>query len=152
MSINAKQLKLFVIVPTLAKLGLYSDSAVNLLMGTCAQESQLGTYLKQINGPALGIFQTEPATHDDIWDNYLKYKPDLAAKVLEINARETNSLITDLSYAAAIARIHYLRAPALLPKPDDIEGLARYWKRYYNTNKGKGTVEEFINNYKRYVI
>lgn len=151
MSIDAKQLKLFVIVPTLAKLGLYSDSAVNLLLGTCAQESQMGTYLKQINGPALGIYQIEPNTHDDLWDNYLKYRPELAGKVLGIDSRDNNNLIVNLSYATAIARIQYLRAPDPFPEPNNIEGLARYYKKHYNTYEGKGTVEEFINNYNRYI-
>lgn len=151
MSIDAKQFKLYIIVPTLAKLGLYSDSAVNLLLGTCAQESQMGTYLKQINGPALGIYQEEPASHDDVWDNYLKYKPDLAGKVLAIDSRDTNNLIINLSYATAIARIQYLRAPCPFPAADDLVGLASYYKRYYNTEQGAATVDEFIDNYKRYV-
>lgn len=151
MSIDAKQLKLYVMVPTLAQIGLYSDSAVNLLLGTCAQESQLGTYLKQINGPALGIYQIEPNTHDDVWDNYLKYKGDLGGKVLAIDSRDTNNLITNLAYATAIARIIYLRAPDTLPAANDIEGLAKYWKQYYNTPNGKGCVADFIDNYKRYV-
>lgn len=151
MSIDAKQLKLFVIVPVLAQLGLYSDSAVNLLLGTCAQESQLGTYLKQINGPALGIYQIEPNTHDDIWDNYLKYRGDLGGKILAIDSRDTNNLITNLAYATAIARIIYLRAPDNIPAANDIAGLARFYKKYYNTPLGAATEEQFIDNYKRYV-
>jgi hypothetical protein len=152
MSIDVKQLRLYVIVPTLARMNLYSDSAVNLLLGTCAQESQMGTYLKQINGPALGIYQMEPNTHDDIWDNYLKFKIDLAAKVLAIDARDTGNLIINLSYATAIARIQYLRAPQPLPAADDINGLALYYKKWYNTPKGAATPEEFIANYKKYIV
>lgn len=151
MSIDAKQFKLYIIVPTLARIGLYNNSAVNLLLGTCAQESQMGTYLKQINGPALGPFQEEPVSHDDMWDNYLKYKPDLAGKVLAIDSRDSTHLITNLAYATAIARIQYLRAPDPLPDADDLVGLASYYKRYYNTDKGAATVDEFIDNYKRYV-
>lgn len=152
MAIDAKQLKLYVIVPTLARLRLYSESAVNLLLGTCAQESQMGTYLKQINGSALGIYQTEPATHDDIWDNYLKYKIDLAGKVLVIDSRDNNNLIVNLAYATAIARIHYLRVSEPLPEPNDIDGMAYYYKEYYNTAAGAATINDFITNYKRYVI
>jgi hypothetical protein len=151
MSIDTKQLKLFVIVPTLVQIGLYSDSAVNLLLGTCAQESAMGTYLKQINGPALGIYQMEPNTHADIWDNFLKFNPDLAGKVLAIDSSETSNLITNLAYATALARIQYLRAPAKLPAADDIAGLAAYYKRYYNTPAGKATEQQFIDNYHRYI-
>jgi len=38
-----------------------------------------------------------------------------------------------------------------LPNAEDIEGLAHYWKKYYNTVYGSGKVEEFVNNYKKYV-
>ena len=51
---------------------LVSQEAENLLMGTAAQESALGEYIRQLgNGPALGIFQMEPETFDDIVRNYL---------------------------------------------------------------------------------
>jgi len=44
---------------------LYSRDAEELLMLTAACESNLGHYFKQLgNGPALGIFQVEPATYD----------------------------------------------------------------------------------------
>ena len=63
-----------------------------------------------------------------------------------------HDLATDLAYACAMARIHYLRKPEPLPAHDDIEGLARYWKEHYNTFLGKGTVEEFVHNYRRLVL
>lgn len=45
------------ITETLTELGLYSDDARDLLLGTCAQESAFGKYRKQLGGgPALGIF------------------------------------------------------------------------------------------------
>ena len=146
-------LKEYVIEPTLDYLELKSDAAVNLLLGTASQESNLGRYIKQIKGPALGIYQMEPATHQDIWDNYLKYKPELADKVRSLSSKNkaTTELITNLAYATAMARIHYLRVREALPEADDIKGLARYWKKYYNTELGKGTDEEFVHNYLRFI-
>jgi hypothetical protein len=151
MSIDVKQLKSLVIVPTLVELGLYSDSAVNLLLGTCAQESKMGTYLKQINGIALGIYQIESKTHDDVWENYLNYNTILRDKISRFSECKANNLITNLAYSTAIARIIYLRVPERLPNAYDVAGLARYWKQYYNTEQGKGCVADFIANYKRYV-
>ena len=53
-------------------------------MGTITQESR-ATYVKQLgNGPALGLAQMEPATHDDIWINFLKYKTALAEPVIRM--------------------------------------------------------------------
>lgn len=154
--IDVKQLRDEVIRPVLKELGLHSDSAEQLLLGTVAQESKVGTYIKQLGkGPAVGIYQMEPATHDDIWKHYLSYKPELAAKVRsfligdEPNASEMKG---NLYYATAMARIHYSRKPGFLPKADDVSGLAYYWKRFYNTNLGKGTEKEFRDNYNKYIL
>ena len=73
MSINKNDIR-EAIREVLTYLGKHSDSAEELLMLTCAVESQLGTYLKQIKGPARGIFQMEPATERDCWVNFLRMK------------------------------------------------------------------------------
>ena len=37
-----------------------------------------------------------------------------------------------------------MRVPKKLPKASDLEGQAKYWKTFYNTIKGKGTIEHFM--------
>lgn len=158
-----KQLKDYVIRPTLKRLDMWSESAELLLIGTVAHESMGGTALHQIGGPALGIYQIEPATHQDVWENFLRYRSGLMLKIQDMippgNRQRTDGgwvsgsdsmLITDLAYATAIARVIYLRAPLRLPEPDDLHGLAGYWKRYYNTAHGKGTPEKFLSDLDRY--
>lgn len=150
------QLKVYIIESSLHDLDLYSNSAVQLLMLTAAQESKLGHYIVQIRGPAKGIFQMEPATHDDIWENFLKYKPDLAVKLEHLAGTHpvqpsADVMVWNLKYAAAMARIHYYRVSQALPEPDDIQAMADYWKQYYNTPKGRGTSAEAVHNYQRYV-
>ena len=109
-------------------------------------------YIKQLGtGPACGVFQMEPATHDDIWKNYLKFKPDLAKDVMKLShSVNAQSLISDLLYAAAMTRIHYLRVPAALPAEGDYDGQAAYWKEYYNTYLGAGTEEEYLESWDVY--
>lgn len=141
------------ITSVLKELNLYSGDAVNLLMGTAAQESHLGKYRKQLGGgPALGIFQMEPATFNDIVNNYLRYKPELASRIERV-ARISRFKAEDIEnndlLAICMARVHYLRVREAIPF--DLEGWARYWKRYFNTPLGKGTEEEFIANYKKFV-
>ena len=46
--------------------------------------------------------------------------------------------------AVALCRIHYLRMPGLIP--GDVNGRGAYWKKYYNTALGAGTVEKYVNN------
>ena len=150
MGILSTDLRDLVIRPTLRHLDLYSQSAENLLLGTAAMESLMGRYLRQVQGPALGIFQMEPATHADIWDNFLIYRGDLSGSVIKLTVLHrprTEQLVWNLQYATAMCRIHYLRVPEGLPDPDDVEGLAVYWKQYYNTHLGKGTVEQFMKHY-----
>lgn len=152
--IEPKQLRDYIIIPSLKGVSLYSDAAVNLLLGTCAQESAMGKYIAQYPTPiAKGIFQMENATHEDIWDNYLIYRQDTYSAVASYcrsSAGNPEAMIYDLRYAAVMCRIHYKRVPAALPDKDDVLGMAEYWKRHYNTVKGAGSVDEFIENYHRY--
>ncbi len=149
------ELSEWVIMPTLLHLGMYSTSAENLLVGTVAHESKMGTYLKQVGGPALGIYQIEPATLHDIYDNYLAFRPSLLEKVEALRGKDLSredSLVSNLAYATAIARLVYRRAPEPLPGFNDVAGLASYWKKYYNTYLGKGKRQQFIDAFPMEVI
>ena len=149
--IDVKQFRELIIRPALKKIKLWSPAAEELLLGTALQESRL-MYIKQLGtGPACGVFQMEPATHDDIWKNYLKFKPDLAQEVMKLShSVYAQSLISDLLYAAAMTGIHYLRVPAALPAEGDYDGQAAYWKEYYNTYLGAGTEEEYLESWDVY--
>lgn len=140
---------------TLQDLELYSESAVNLLLGTAAQESNFGTYLRQIGGgPALGVFQMEPDTETDIWNNYLRYRISrdiMVTRITGVTGPSVAALEANLIYQIVMARLHYRRIKDPLPPPKDIDGLARYWKQHWNTHLGAGTEEEFIRNYIKYV-
>jgi len=150
MSFNREQFR-DLITRVLKDARLYSEEAVELLMGTAAQESHLGTYLKQVNGPALGVFQMEPETEYDIWENYLKYREHLKMVILAltgVTGPSPKNLETNLAYQILMARIHYLRVPSRIP--DDPASQADYWKRHYNSVAGKGKTDEYIHNYNEY--
>lgn len=137
---------------TLDPMRLYSAAAEELLVATCAQESALGKYRQQIGGPALGIFQMEPATYHDILVNYLVYHPILDLKISALAPnRAVENLVTNDALAIAMARVQYLRAPGVLPAADDLKGLWLYYKAHYNTPKGAATIEQFYRNYKTLV-
>jgi len=139
---------------TLLKFGYHSVDAENLILGTIAQESAYGKYRKQLgNGPALGICQMEPNTFNDIIKNYLHYHPDVTEKikaVCHVNILVPADLVSNDRLAVCMCRVHYLRVAEKMPVT--IEGYAAYWKRYYNTIKGKGTEAEFIRNYHLWVM
>lgn len=145
---DAKQFRNLIVRKTLRMLELHSEAAEDLLMGTAAQESHL-KYIKQLgSGPALGLFQMEPDTLHDIWENYLDYRPGLVQKIEDttgIGIEDQDALVYNLRYAAAMCRVHYLRVSA--PLPSSLAEQAAYWKQHYNTVLGAGTVEEYIDNY-----
>jgi len=153
--ISPQHLKEHVIAPVLNSLGLYSDSAVNLLLLTAAVESDTGRYLRQVgSGPALGIYQMEPQTYQDIWNNYLRYRPGIEKKVSWYLAdyfphKEEQQLPGNLYLATAMCRVHYWRVEEPLPDADNALALATYWKKYYNTPAGKGTVGKALSAYRK---
>lgn len=139
-------------------LGAWSPAAEDLLVGTAIQESAL-KYTRQLGGgPALGYWQMEPATHDDIWRNYLAFRLPLVTKieqllpasgpVLSSQAIRLDALEHNPAYGAAMARLKYLRSPLALPLVGDLAGYAKAWKTIYNTGGGAGTEQEFILHWK----
>jgi hypothetical protein len=147
-----------VITPVLAALELDQDhtsATIELLLGTALQESGLIHRVQLGGGPARGFFQMEPNTHDDIWANFLKFRPLLAQKVAKfIDGRTPNSqfLTNNDQYAAAMTRVHYLRmgqfvGKAPIPSVGDIAGMAHYWKEFYNTAQGAGSPAQFVANW-----
>jgi hypothetical protein len=81
-----------IIRPALHAPGIWSQSLECLVLGTGAQESHY-QYVQQIGGgPALGWWQCEPATHDDIWANYLRYRAPLAQALNRLRNGETSAL------------------------------------------------------------
>lgn len=153
---NCKQFKELVVEPTLDEMSMYSPEAVDLLLGTAAVESHLGTYIAQIMGPALGVYQMEPDTHDDIWNNFLVYNKGIESRIYLMTGGMVTAedLVYNLKYATAMSRLHYLRVPEALPAramfntySDYVWALAAYWKEYYNTFKGAGNTDDFYEQF-----
>jgi hypothetical protein len=123
----------------------FTPEAVELLMMTCAHESLLGTHRRQIKGPALGIFQMEPDTFNDIQKNFIEYR-----KVLKgiLGHRKAEELVYDDELAIKMARVLYFRAPEAIGKTE--ESWAALAKKRYNTVAGKATEEKYLNDYRKY--
>ena len=141
----------YIIRPSLIKINLYSDDAAILLLGTAVHETSLGRFLHQLAGPALGVYQIEPDTHVDIWENYIEFRAKMRKDILKIYPDvagnvDNNKLIYDLQYATIIARLVYRRVPEKLPNRHDVIAQAEYWKIHYNTLLGKGYKSRYIQN------
>ena len=72
-----------VIRPVIRRLDLRSPMAERLLLGTAMTESGL-RHLRQVRGPACGLYQIEPATHRDLATNWLpRRRPPRPGRLLE---------------------------------------------------------------------
>lgn len=152
--LSVRQFRTEIVRPVLDHIGLHSAAAENLLVGTAVQESQL-RYLRQMpSGPGLGLYQIEPRTHHDLYINFVLAKPAISDQLHALQGfwpQPDAALIGNLFYATAVARMIYYRVKEPLPHANDVEGLARYWKKHYNTHEGRGTVSSFILNYREFV-
>tara|TARA_Y100000593_G_C4298288_1_gene331877 strand:- start:1317 stop:1958 length:642 start_codon:yes stop_codon:yes gene_type:complete len=158
--LDKKQMK-SIINNVLQKLGeKYATSdAVEFVYNTGLVESKY-IYLKQIKGPAKGLFQCEAHNCIDIIKNYLSYRPELmkiVAKACNVDWKYFTDpqeksweyiLTTNIAAQIVFCRLHYRRVPERLPKT--LEDQARQWKKYYNTAKGRGTELHFLEVVKKY--
>ena len=101
----ASQIRSLVIRPALSKINLWSPSAEELVLGTAIVESGL-TYIRQWgDGPALGLWQVEPSTQNDLYTNFLQYRPELGSALIELRAPNLSmdeNLATNLMYGVAV--------------------------------------------------
>lgn len=138
-----------------------------LLLGTAATESgfkarrQYG-YSMSSNDGAWGIWQTEEGS---VSDNIklLKRRPDLRSRVAKFLVGHDNidgllvistHCLLRLIYswdelAVVMCRLHYLHKPP--PIPDSLQAQAKYYKIYYNSMKGKGSPEKYIEDWNTHV-
>ena len=158
MGICASELRHYVVRPTLKHMGMWSQAAENLLLGTAARESGLGFHLKLANTQALGIYQISPKMHRNIWDHFLATKSDLSSLVRglasqrEFLSHPHHELATNLAYATAIAWLIYWRTKINIEEIDsnDIQALGRVWQKYFHS-RCPGTVQSFIDSYQEQI-
>lgn len=145
---NAQQLHDHIIKPTHEYMGgNYESKNANFLsLCTAAAESKCGYYIKQVGGPALGIWQMEPATESDTWFNCDALRCDaFNVKIggLLPPSHNDDTLMILPMYACAMARLKYSMDKAVLPDHNDFRAVYNYYKRIYNTPLGASTYEKF---------
>lgn len=147
--LDAKDLQRY-IRHLLLEIKMWTLSGEILILGTAAQESHCGKWLEQMGGgPAVGIYQIEPRTYADVLENVLPVYEKRCGLGKQQFPDNPEFLKFDLRLSTIIARLHYARFKEKLPSPHDLQGLARYYKKYWNTEEGKGTEEEFLENLHR---
>jgi hypothetical protein len=167
MGIHTNDLREVIIRPTLESLGEWSQSAENLLLGTAAQESQLGFRLHSESDDGLGLYRISARTHTQIWDKFLINDPDLASKLRGLASQQQflkkphHELIVNLSYSTGVAWMVYKRHGFILPNNPSAYELAHSWLSYYCTrddqndqltHKNIAEIDTFVQNYHALVL
>ena len=153
---NRIQLEHLIAKPTLEKIPKgYSDEALLAFMMCVAHESRRGEYIKQINGPALGLIQMEPTTHnstwkfgDSIWDNALLLGIITQDDYDNKRHPKPERLLYDLVYNVFMFRQRMFMKPEKIPKgPSQISS---YLKEHWNSIHGSAGGYSYLNDWKEW--
>ena len=153
---NPVQFRELIVRPTLKTIALYSPEAEDLLVMTMAHESNGGEYLFQIGGGgAIGIFQMEKGTYHDVWrtlndpNSHLHDRAKLLLQACDLCEQPIpEDMEGNLYLATAMARVYYARIRK--PIPTDLDEMAEYAKKYWNTEQGKATPQDYLAAYLRF--
>jgi hypothetical protein len=152
--IDALQM-MHLIKSSLEKLGFKyaSHDAMMLVYRTGLVESKYKYLSQKGSDIARGFWQCEPWVAVSLCKDYLQYRDSLMKKVADVCYLDwkyfthpteedwKQILTTNLTAGIILCRLHYWRVPK--PLPSSLEEQASYWKNWYNTAKGAGTIEHF---------
>lgn len=150
--VNPAQVHLFV-VAVCNVLGTGSTGmAARMLLETAAQETHVGRYRDPTPlGAGRGLFQCDRIAFVDVRQRARIADIEAVRNAWGFDIRAVGHEQLDSSplLAAVFARLFYKLIPDVFPV--DLAGRAAYWKRFYNTADGRGTVEEYMQNAGRFL-
>lgn len=130
-----------------------TNQAIPMLMRTCASETGMGRVADRMPySHGVGLYQ-----HDEMpWKDVRKRTSDSVkdkiyqAWGIDYDELEHRELAYSPLLSTIAARVHYLIVPDAFPK--DLAAQGAYWKAFYNSYAGKGTVDKFIENAHKYGV
>lgn len=126
--------------------------ATIMLLETAAQETHVGRYRDPTpNGAGRGLCQVDEIAFVDVVARSRDKNLGLISQAFGIDMAMVQHRDLDFSplLSFIVCRLFYMLIPE--PFPLDLAGRAQYWKTHYNTKLGKGTVDEYIHNVKRFL-
>lgn len=129
------------------------QEAIEIMEGTCAAETGFCTFKDNYFDEGAGPFQIDKIRYVDIIEyicarkRFVEIFYDLGIPVFDIYELPRNGydwLNLSPLYSCMIARVGYMMIPERLPTVGDHEDQARYWKKHWNSEKGKGTIEHYL--------
>jgi len=121
-----------------------NNTAVKLLIETAGAETGKGTINDRTKLAGMGITQFDWIGFTDVLDRTRKKDREKILEYFDINIDWVRW--EDLRYNPLLAMIFTRLKYKLIPEaiPSDIKARAYYWKVYYNTEAGKGTISHYL--------
>ncbi|WP_331773821.1 hypothetical protein [Sulfurospirillum sp. 1612] len=120
------------------------QNAINLLSETAMAETNYGDTPDLHLSSGYGIFQFDRPGFADVQARTPQSTKVLIQKVYNIDIDNVSILALQWSplLSTIFARLFYLLRPGAIPST--LECRAAYWKQYYNTYSGAGTIAHYI--------
>lgn len=120
------------------------DKAVNLIVETAGAETNRGNVKDTTLYAGMGLTQFDKLPFQDT-KNRTSEKNKQQVKDyfgIDIDLVEWEDLRYSPLLALIFTRLKYKLVPDAIP--DNIEDRAKYWKKWYNSTLGKGTIEHYL--------
>lgn len=125
-----------------------NNTAKDMLIETATAETLLGKLKDKSLKAGMGLCQFDKLPFEDIKKRNLKRRDLIKKKLgIDIELVEWEHLRYNPFLSLLFCRLFYKLIPKEIPKT--VEARASYWKKYYNTYKGKGTVEHYLRAVKK---
>lgn len=121
-----------------------NENADVFLVETSGAETNKGSIKDYSLGAGMGITQIDELPFQDIKDRCRDSDKQKLIDNLGVNIDlvEWEHLRYNPFMCFIFTRLKYKKVPGAIPT--SLEGRAQYWKTYYNTEAGKGTIEHFV--------
>ena len=114
-----------------------------MVLETACAETQLGTFPDLTNKSGFGICQFDEIGFKHVKERSMKYQDEIYNKWgINIDLITLIELRYNPFISVLFCRLFYKSIPD--PIPSDRKGRAHYWKKWYNTFKGKGTIKHYL--------
>lgn len=125
--------------------------APELLLETIAAETQMGTYPDTTKNSGHGLTQFDQIGFDDVVTRTRNKDKEIVKRIFGYDLDEIaiRDLDENPELAIIMCRLKYKLRPE--PIPEDVVSRAAYWKRFYNSSEGKGTIEHYLDAAERHL-
>ncbi len=134
------------------KLGMgKKNNAPAMVLETIAVETQMGTYPDTTENSGHGLTQFDKIGFDDTVARTRTRDKEIVKNVFgyDLDELTVRDLDENPELAIIMCRLKYKLIPE--PFPTDIVSRAAYWKRFYNSTMGKGTIEHYLESAERHL-